>query len=52
MREIPYSQLVQYAYEEKVRLGLKNRPDLYSPFTKVLSKRAVTKLLNDERGEH
>jgi hypothetical protein len=30
----PYSQLVQYAYEGKVRLGLKNRPDLYPPVTK------------------
>jgi len=31
---------------------INNRPDLYSPFRKILSKRAITKLLNDERGEH
>jgi len=50
--ETLYSQLVQYAQEGKARLGLKNRPDLYSPVTKVLSIRAITKLLDDERGEH
>lgn len=52
LTETPYSRLVQYARGGKARLGLKNRPDLYSPVTKVLSKRAITKLLNDERGEH
>ena len=52
LTETPYSQLVQYARGGKARLGLKNRPDLYSPVTKVLSKHAITKLLNDERGEH
>jgi antitoxin (DNA-binding transcriptional repressor) of toxin-antitoxin stability system len=51
LTETPYSQLVQYAREGKARLGLKNRLDLYSPVTKVLSKRAITKLLDDERGE-
>ena len=50
--ETPYSQLVHYAREGKARLGLKNRPDLYSPFSKVLSKRHISKLLDDERGEH
>ena len=50
--ETPYSQLVQYAREGKARLGLKNRPDLYSPFSKVLSKRNILKLLDYERGEH
>jgi len=50
--ETSYSQLVQYGREEKARLGLKNRPDLYLPVTKVLSKRIITKLLNEERGEH
>ncbi len=50
--ETPYSQLVQYAYEGKVRLGLNNRPDLYFHVTKVLSMRIITKLLNEERGEH
>jgi len=48
LMEIPYSQLVQYAYEENVRLGLNNRPDLYSPVTKVLSMRIITKLLNEQ----
>ena len=52
LRETPYSQLVQYARGGKARLGLKNRPDLYSPVTKVFSKHAITKLLNEERGEH
>ena len=52
LRETPYSQLVQYARGGKARLGLKNRPELYSPFTKVLSKRDITKLLDNERGEH
>ncbi|MCZ6799726.1 MAG: hypothetical protein O7F12_04485 [Nitrospirae bacterium] len=50
--ETPYSRLVQYAREGKARLGLNNRPDLYSPVTKVLSMRIITKLLDDERGEH
>ena len=50
--ETPYPQLVQYARGGKARLGLKNRPELYSPFTKILSKRDITKLLDKERGEH
>jgi hypothetical protein len=50
--ETPYSQLVLYAREGKARLGLKNCPDLYSPFSKVLSKRNISKLLDYERGEH
>ena len=49
--ETSYSQLVQYARGGKARLGLKNRPELYSPFTKVLSKRDINKLLDSERGE-
>jgi len=52
LAETPYSQLVQYARGEKAPIGLKNRPELYSPLTKVLSKRDITKLLDNERGEH
>ena len=52
LMETPHSQLVQYAREGKARLGLKNRPDLYSPFKKVLSNTDITKLLDFERGKH
>jgi hypothetical protein len=42
----------QGALMETPRLGLKNRPDLYSPFKKVLSNTDITKLLDFERGKH